>query len=307
MSMSERTSADLFYAELMEELLDAPAVVTRNAKCRRTFGAYCKFSSLPLITARKTAWQKALREMEWFLTGQSRCPDVLKDWWDGQLSPTGLYMCGYGEQLRYSGTGEDYPESEYLDLVKERMDFGDDLYGAKPSDGHFDQIAYLIHSLKNHPYSRRHVLTTWNPEQMAFITDTNSNPRTPTTCHLSFVQFQVTHDGKLDMISVQRSADVLLGLPHNWVQHYALLTWLAHHAGLKVGSYKWLGNDVHLYDVQSHIQAAEAIAEDSMRRSVVANLIYKPTDEAFKASDFSVEFEGAEPSPPCWTGRPELL
>jgi thymidylate synthase len=287
--------------------LEAPSVRTRNSNCRRTFGAWIRFSQFPLITARKTAWKKALREMEWFLSGNCVCPEELKDWWKGQLSPTGSYFCGYGEQLRYSGNGEDHPSGGYSLMVRDRIENGKLLYGAVPSDGHFDQIAHLIHSLKHHPYSRRHVITTWDPEAMANITRINNNINTPTTCHLSFAQFQVTHDGKLDMISVQRSADVLLGLPHNWVQHWALLTWLAHHAGLKVGHYKWLGNDVHLYDVKSHIEAAHAIDDERMANSVTAQLVYKPTDEAFKASDFDVEFLYGEPSPPCWTDRPELL
>jgi hypothetical protein len=68
-----------------------------------------------------------------------------------------------------------------------------------------------------------------------------------------------------------------------------------------------MGNDVHLYDTPSHTDAANAISFESVRNNVVPKLIYTPTDEAFKASDFSIEFEGTEPSPPCWTGRPELL
>jgi len=98
------TSADLTYASILQDILRFNNVVeTRNHSC------YCKpfldnvtFDSLPLITVRKTAWKLALTEMEWFMSGDSKCPEKLAKWWAGQLNPEGKYLAGYPQQLRYS-------------------------------------------------------------------------------------------------------------------------------------------------------------------------------------------------------------
>jgi thymidylate synthase len=277
--MTARTTADVWYAELLSYLLMADSVLTRNHHCRRVFAQGRTFHHLPLITMRKTAWRKALRELEWFLSGDLYCPEELKDWWNGQLSPMGSYRRGYGEQLRH-----------YTDLTDHR----------------FDQIDHLIRGLRSSPNSRRHILTTWHPAEMAGITQINDNPATPTTCHLSFVQFQV-HAGRLEMLSVQRSADVLLGLPHNLMQHWALMTWLAHRADLKPGHLSWVGGDVHLYDEPSHLAAAEAISAELSDRTVEPVLTYTPSSDDFVAADFAIEWPDGPPSMPCWYDRPVLL
>lgn len=280
-----RTHADYAFTRLLSDLLTSKSVATRNSNCRRLLAPDpITFHSLPLITVRPVAARKAFLELEWFMSGNSKCPDALLNWWRGQLNFDGRYLDGYPVQLRaYS----------FRRLIMN--DF-------------FDQIAYVIESLRGHPYSRRHVITTWNPGEMAHISEINKNPNTPTTCHLSFVQFFV-EDGTLHMHSTQRSADVLLGLPHNWVQHWSLLTWLAHHCGYKVGWMKWQGMDVHLYDEPSHIQCAEEITnsnwwfevEDilfSIRQflnfSVKPNLIYTPSTPAGSAQEIADGYRGAD-------------
>lgn len=275
-----RTMADWNFSHLLSQLLrDKRCVTTRNHNCRRLFAPErCVFTSTPIVTLRPTAWRKALLELEWFLSGRDKCPEGLKDWWRGQLNEDGEYLWGYPYQLRRRG-------------------------------GH-DQIEYLVDALKNHPYSRRHILTSWNPSEMAYITCANKNAATPTTCHLSYAQFFVAN-GKLDMLSVQRSADVLLGLPHNWIQHWALLTWLAHRAGLEVGSLIWQGGDVHLYEAESHINCATEIVTTAsswlMRPEGGHTLIYDPSDPSiFRAEDFSMAWFGERPEPVS-TIRPELF
>ena len=93
---------------------------------------------------------------------------------------------------------------------------------------------------------------------MAVITEINDNPNTPTCCHSIVVQFFV-RDGALHMKTYQRSADMLLGVPHNWVQSWAMLMYFAHHANLKVGTMTWVWGDAHIYNEQSHVQAANEL------------------------------------------------
>jgi thymidylate synthase len=95
-------------------------------------------------------------------------------------------------------------------------------------------------------------MTVWHASQMERITRSNRNDRTPTACHFSFVQYFV-RDHQLHAYHYQRSADVLLGLPHNFIQHWALLLYFAHHAKLSVGSLRYQLGDAHLYQDQTHI------------------------------------------------------
>ena len=297
-------NADLLYAELVRALLtEGERVTTRNSSVYRLFAPdIFRFASFPLVQLRKTAWKKALREMEWFMSGDHQCPDELKDWWAGQLSEQMTLEDGYPDQLRWSATR---------------------------GDGRHDQIHGVMGALKHSPFSRRILLTTWNPGDMAAITQTNENPNTPTTCHGTMVQYSVSAgpDGKpktLNVYHYQRSADVLLGLPHNLVQHWALLTFFAHHAGLEVGTMHYQLGDVHLYDEPSHVRVGLEMHRwlNTLRfydsfgtHEQGPRLVYTYGGEvdhvglpAFKAADFTVVWpEGKEPAKPLTTERPRLL
>lgn len=261
------TIMDREYARLLEEVLVyGDELDSRNGPVKTLWESRpVDIDRTPLITVRKTAWNKALREMEWFLSGEPCCPDDLRDWWQGQLSPQShCYFNGYGEQLRDFGQG-------------------------------YDQVQALIEGLRNHPHSRRLIMTTWHPQEMADITHTNNNPKTPTTCHGSFIQCFV-RDEMLFMTHYQRSADLLLGYPHNLIQYWALLLWLAHHAGLTAGGVRYILGDAHIYCEPTHLNAATEIItaqrEPPCDDDRYPELIYQPViDEwverpVFRAADF---------------------
>jgi thymidylate synthase len=98
-------------------------------------------------------------------------------------------------------------------------------------------MAQLVENLKVNPYSRRHVISAWNPAE---VEDMALPP-----CHCLF-QFFVA-DGKLSCQLYQRSADVFLGVPFN-IASYALLTHMvAQSVGLQPGDFVHSFGDVHLY------------------------------------------------------------
>lgn len=269
---------NLEYANLISEVLRSDETDSRNcATFTNTRLPGLVIDKVPLVTVRSTAWRKALLEMEWFLSGERRCPDELLDWWEGQLNDKNEYVGGYGEQLRYSGI-----------------------------DCSFDQVLAVMNSLKTNPNSRRLVMTTWNPADMFNITDLNNNSKTPTCCHSIIVQFFV-RNGTLHMTSYQRSADMLLGVPHNWIQSWAMLIWFARHTNLKVGTIYWLFGDAHVYNEPSHIGAANSIlanVDSHVKHYSNFELIYRPTSSGFLADDFYLE--GCVPSPSVKI-RPRLL
>lgn len=274
---------DLVYQDLLRAVYEyGDELETRNHRVRSLWNSHAMtFHQTPLVTLRKTAWKKAIREMEWFMSGDPRCPDELLDWWQGQLSSSQCYYDGYGSQLRHFGDG-------------------------------FDQVEFILNGLRNNPNSRRLVMTCWHSHAMANIAELNENPNTPTTCHSTLVQFFV-RNGALNMTSVQRSCDVLLGLPHNLLQSWAMLMYFAHHANLKVGAMRWVIGDAHLYLHESHIETARELL--NIPTEVIANpssfdLIYTPSNDPVKhiprfiANDFTMA--GAIPEPKVFT-RPVLL
>lgn len=210
---------DIIYQNLLRDILangqkrlDRTGVGTIGV-----FGRQMRFDlsqGFPLLTTKKLHTKSIFVELLWFLRGltnvkwlQERGCSIWDEWADenGDLGPV------YGKQWRSWAT----PNGETI-----------------------DQIIKLIDGLKNNPYSRRHIITAWNPAE---VEDMALPP-----CHLLF-QFYVSVDGKLSCQLYQRSADVFLGVPFN-IASYALLTaMVAQVAGLKLGDFVHTLGDAHIY------------------------------------------------------------
>jgi len=274
------TKTDEIYCSLLKSIMSTgQRVPCRNGSTFRSFTLpTVVFDSTPLVTVRKTSWHKAIEEMEWFLSGDPTCPANLLDWWEGQLNNENRYLAGYGEQLR-----------KFL--------------GA---DSQFDQIIALINGLRSNPFSREHVITTWNPLDMAIIKKINNNERTPACCHTTIAQFFVSKTGMLSMRSYQRSADMLLGAPHNWIQSWALLLWVAAKTGYVADMLLWTFGDAHVYTHISHLVTIDQILDIKLPLiSSAPRLIYNGgINSDFRAADF--EMIGAVPEPVVLI-RPKLL
>lgn len=280
---------DYKYAKLLTEVQEYGDLIEgRNAWTRSKIDVYpLKFTSTPLVTLRGTAWYKAIQEWEWFMSGDAGCPPHLLPWWQNQLSPDGCYYGGYGEQFRYSGRTE-------------------------PG---FDQIRALLEGAQQHPQSRRLILTSWNPAEMYNITMINRNPNTPTCCHSTIAHLFIRNH-KLYMTSYQRSADLLLGVPHNWIQSWAFMLWLAYYLKVEIGHLWWIFGDAHIYQEQTHLDTATEIIRmaNELRYEGQKNpfcLHYAPLEEydltrvpPFRAEDFVME--GSVP-PPVVTLKPTLI
>ncbi|MDD3838676.1 MAG: thymidylate synthase [Phenylobacterium sp.] len=180
------------------------------------FGRQMRFDlsqGFPLLTTKRLHRKSIILELLWFLRGdtnvrwlQERGVTIWDEWADenGELGPV------YGKQWRS---------------------------WAAPDGRVIDQIAGVVESLKTNPYSRRHIVSAWNP---ADVDDMALPP-----CHCLF-QFFVA-EGKLSCQLYQRSADVFLGVPFN-IASYALLTMMmAKVVGLEPGEFVHTLGDAHLY------------------------------------------------------------
>lgn len=257
---------DAVFANILDDIMkNGEEVNTRNSITKRKLNLTATFNSTPLIGVRRTAWKNALREMEWFLSGSSNINDLhekVRHWWEPWANESGFIHNNYSKQFRqFDGTKH----------------FG----GTRIPDS-TDQIQYMIDTLKNHPYSRRNVITTWHTHDMV-------SPNTSiTNCHGSLIMVNVSpNTNEVHLTMVQRSADMVLGVPHNFIQYWAFLLYLAYQSGRKVGSFTWLGNDCHIY--QDHYQMVDKIVDQYPYVKPTPNLIYNSSSSEFKADDFSLD------------------
>lgn len=180
------------------------------------FGNQMRFNladGFPLLTTKKLHLKSIIYELLWFLRGdtnvhylQEHGVRIWNEWADenGDLGPV------YGHQWR---SWPDY------------------------NGGTIDQIQNVLDLIRNHPDSRRMIVSAWNPaevEQMALP-----------PCHCLF-QFYVA-DGKLSLQLYQRSADTFLGVPFNIASYALLLQMMAQVSGLEAGEFIHTTGDTHLY------------------------------------------------------------
>jgi thymidylate synthase len=101
-----------------------------------------------------------------------------------------------------------------------------------------DQLIELVNGLKHDPYSRRHIITAWNPGELELM----ALP----PCHM-VAQFYVSN-GRLSCQMYQRSADMFLGVPFN-IASYALFThMLAQVCNLEADELIITFGDAHIYN-----------------------------------------------------------
>ena len=206
----------------------------------------------PLLTTKKMFHKGIVAELLWFLRGDTNIQYLINNGvhiWDDDAYKF------YKHHLDYTLP---MSKEDWLGAVKRSggssMQMGDcgSIYGAqwRNWEGYFDQISVLVNSLKKRPNSRYHIVTAWNP-----ATFLEGDDAALPACHMMFQC--CVHEGKLDLMMLQRSCDLFLGVPFN-IASYALLTHLlAKEVGLEPGEFIWVGNSVHLYE--NHIEQAKEI------------------------------------------------
>jgi thymidylate synthase len=229
------------YLELLDRILTEgkPREDRTGTGTLGVFGHQMRFDlqdGFPLLTTKKLHLRSIIHELLWFLAGHTRVEPLqekkVRIWnaWAtaeqtakfgreaGDLGPI------YGHQWRNFG-------------ATEKPD------GSWESDG-VDQIQQVLDTIQNNPFSRRILVTGWNPQEATKV----ALP----PCHTLF-QFYVS-EGTLSCQLYQRSADVFLGVPFN-IASYALLTrMVAQVTGLKPGEFVHTFGDAHLY--KDHLDQA---------------------------------------------------
>lgn len=174
----------------------------------------------PLLTTKKVHLKSIIHELLWFINGDTNIKylndngvTIWDEWADGNgdLGPV------YGSQWRSWQCADG-------DVV--------------------DQLAQVIEDIWEDPFSRRHIVTAWNPGEIDYM----ALP----PCHMMY-QFNVTPDVngmpyQLDLQLYQRSCDAFLGVPFNIASYALLLMMVAQVTNLTPGKYVHTFGDLHIYN-----------------------------------------------------------
>lgn len=230
------------------------------------FGAQMRFDlsqGFPLLTTKFVPFGLIKSELLWFLHGRTDLRFLLQhhnhiwdEWpfqkWTESSDYQGPDMTDFGHRrLKDPKFNEIYKKEmhRFCHLIMTNDDFSAKYGSIGPAYGHqwrhwdagngkhIDQLKWAINKIKTTPFSRRIIVSAWNPAEVG-------NMDLP-PCHTMY-QFYV-NNGKLSCQLYQRSGDMFLGVPFN-IASYALLTNLiAKEVGLKPGVFVHTIGDAHIY------------------------------------------------------------
>lgn len=249
MKLEKNLHHEPFFQNTLSELLHAKAagrgyVQPQEARSNvgyttiKPFMSTISGDSFPFITCVNTPVRLAFEELWWMLRGGSNSKDLEEkgvNFWKGNTSrgfldsrglfhlPEGSMGTSYGYQWRKSGGG-------------------------------YDQLLKLFEGLWKDPFSRRHIVTLWNPYELQGM------PLTP-CWHTSQWWVSRDRDGKkeLNLHLQNRSLDVLFGMNYAVSQYRLLQATIATLMGVKLGEMSFHSTIPHLYDNQ--VEYAKEVAE----------------------------------------------
>lgn len=288
-------SPEMPYLDLLQHVLDHgdQRVDRTNVGTRSIFGAMIRFDlsegRAPILTTKRVFWKPAVKEMLWFLTGGTNIQALLRDdvriWTDWPLA---TYRRETGDPIDQAAFERRIVED---DAFAARWGDLGPVYGKQwrrwlGADGReHDQIATLVETLRTNPASRRMLFHAWNVAELGGM----ALP----PCHMVY-QYHVTSTGRLNCLLYQRSADLLLGAPFNYVGATALQLMLAQQADLTPGDLVWVAGDAHLY--LNHLDQAREQLSRAPRPFPTMRLTRRADSiDEYRIGDFDVD--GYDPHP----------
>ena len=293
--------ADKVFKENLKSILEE-GTSTKNQKVRphwedgtpaytiKQFGisnVYDLRKEFPAITVRKTALKSCMDEILWIYQKKSNnINDLNSHIWDEWADKDGSIGKAYGYQVGKAyihhvsnklPSSYDYPSV----LAQATIDRKYKIW--------FDQMDAVLYDLKNTPFSRRIMISLWNPEEL--------NEMRLQPCCWSVI-FNVTDEGQdkyvLNMVLNQRSNDFITANNWNTAQYAILLMMVAQSVNMIPGKLVHNITDCHVYD--RHIDIAKELINRPEHPAPKVSLnpeIHNFYD--FKTSDLIVEDYETEP------------
>ena len=249
---------DSDYIDLLTDVLD-DGVEKKDRTGTGTlslFGRSIKHNmsdGFPILTTKKVAFNTMVTELKWFLKGDCNIKYLVDNGcniWNGDAYKN---YC-----MKHPPHDHFETQEEFIQLIKTNDGFAKKwgelgpIYGKQWRDiNGIDQLENLITGLISNPDGRRHIVDSWNVEEIGQM----ALP----PCHYSFQCYVA--DGKLSLMWNQRSADLFLGVPFNISSYGLLLLLLCKETGYEPGELIGRFGDIHLYN--NHIeQAKKQISRD---------------------------------------------
>ncbi|HLZ14686.1 MAG TPA: thymidylate synthase [Candidatus Saccharimonadales bacterium] len=185
-----------------------------------TFSLDVEKDGFPLLTLRKIPAKIFIAEQVWFVSGARKPEIFLRDYtriWDDFTNPGDVVTVAYGYRWR--------------------RHFGR------------DQLGMLVKLLEKDPSSRHGVVVTWDPSSDGLGGISKSNVPCPYSFTVNII------GGRLNMMNIVRSNDMILGFPHDVAGFCLLQLMLAQRLGVRPGVYTHCIANAHVYDI--HYDAAK--------------------------------------------------
>ena len=217
----------------------------RNGNTKSMFGKTMEFDltkGFPLLTTKRMFFRGVVEELLFFIRGNTDSHLLLNKKikiWDGNTNREFLDSIGKNKRREgVMGPMYGYQWRNYNAKYDEEK--------AGPSDKGIDQLKIVIEKIRNDPYSRRILLTDFNPLQV------HEGVLYP--CHSIIIQFYVCN-GFLDIFCYNRSSDLFHGLPFNIASTALFQTLIAKITGLTARKFVLSMGDTHIYE--SHYDVVE--------------------------------------------------
>jgi dihydrofolate reductase/thymidylate synthase len=269
------------YLRLVERCLSSPERSTRNAVTMSMFNETITFDlnkGFPLLTTKKVFMRGIFEELIFFLRGETNSKLLEEkgvNIWKPNTSKEFIEKCGLpyeeGDMGPMYGYNWKYFGAEYRGCKQPPN---------QSQEQGYNQIEYVMNLLQNDPFSRRILMTTYNP---AVAKQGVLYP-----CHSIVIQFYVTEervrssfvsDGtedsersfssiyKVSMSMYQRSVDVACGLPFNIASNALLLNLVCKTLNTRVGEEKYFADKLHIVlgDIHIYSQHKQGM-EEQMKR-----------------------------------------
>ena len=273
----EKGNYEQQYLNDMKEILKLPPREGRNGLTHSTFGLQFKYDCsdglVPLLTTKKMAWKTCVKELLWFIRGDTD-NKILQDQkvgiWNGNSTREFLDSRGlthrrvgdlgpvYGFQWRHFG-------AKYVDCDSDYSGQG------------VDQLEMCVDMLKNDKYSRRIIMTAWNPCDL---------PHQSLPCCHSMLQWYVDSNDKLWLQFYQRSADMFLGVPFNMFSYAVFLHMMSKKTGISPGGVVHSIGDAHIY--ADHKDAVMEQLKNPILNQPKIKINFKDNWEDYDITDFEL-------------------
>jgi thymidylate synthase len=201
------------YKQLGYKILNEGSKINgRNGVVYSLFGEQLKFDltkGFPLMTSKYINFNHIKHEVIWYLMGTDKI-DYLKEHkihiWDKWADKNNSIGPTYGVQWRnFNGR---------------------------------DQVKEVINGLIHKPFSRRHIINGWNPNELHLM----ALP----PC-IVMIHFNVDSRYRLHAVVYQRSADFAVGVPYDIAEMALLTHYIANEALLEPGSLTMQYGNIHIY------------------------------------------------------------